>query len=90
MLENLGYDRQWFSSDRQLHLRLGDKLITIVADSPQEPPIYVGGRKTSAIESAVADLSGIIGDFETEWTEETTLPEARKYMLDAAEEEDDD
>ena len=85
MLEGAGYARQWFSSARQLHLRQDNKLITILADDPRQPLICVGARERSAIEAAVADLSRIMGDLETEWTEETTLPQARQFMLEGEE-----
>ncbi|MGK9166741.1 hypothetical protein KXR53_10615 [Inquilinus limosus] len=84
-----GYFRQWFSMTNQLYFRRENKLITVVADPGQSPEIYVGGLEAAAIEAALSDIRDVVGKCRLEWREETTLPEARKYTLDALDEGDD-
>ncbi|WP_144445796.1 hypothetical protein [Inquilinus limosus] len=85
-----GYIRQWFSKGNRLYFRHENKLITIVADRARPPAVYIGGREMSAIDAAISDVEGMIGNCHPEWNKRTTLAEARKYTLDAAGNEDDD
>lgn len=78
-----GYVRQWFSKDRQVYLRRENRLITIAAHRQRPPIIYAGGRETSAIQATLSDIEAMIGKYPSEWRSATTLPEARKYTLDA-------
>lgn len=89
-LAESGYLRQWFSKGNQLYFRRDNKLVTIVADRPRSPAIYVGGQEASAIEAALSDVEGVIGNCRPEWRKRATLPEARKYTLDAIGDEGDD
>lgn len=78
-----GYLQQWFSEDNQLYFRRENRLITLVADRPGSPVIYAGGPEASAVEATLSDIASVIGTRRPEWRQRTTLPEARRYTLDA-------
>jgi hypothetical protein len=72
-----GFQREWFSFETRIYLRLGSVLAVVAANRPERPTMELGGRDDASVARAMIVLRDMVRTFGHKEFHQETLAEIR-------------